>query len=88
MAIEDCTPAPPAIPELSISLNPPPPETFAPHRMTVSYTGPGTPYLRLRGHWLERAGFPVGTPVACRGIGTTPDCAGGGARRTPSLCRA
>ena len=63
MAIEDCTPAPPAVPELSISLNPPPPATFAPHRMTVSYIGPSTPYLRLQGHWLERAGFPIGTPV-------------------------
>lgn len=31
--------------------------------MTVSYVGPSTPYLRLQGHWLERAGFPVGTPV-------------------------
>jgi Toxin SymE, type I toxin-antitoxin system len=62
MATEDSTPALPAIPELSISLNPPP--AFAPHKMKVSYIGPSTtPYLRLQGHWLEQAGFPVGTPA-------------------------
>ena len=63
MAIEDSTPAQAAIPEPSISLNPTPPTTFAPHRMKVGYIGPSTPYLRLQGHWLEQAGFPVGTPV-------------------------
>jgi toxic protein SymE len=63
MAIEDSTPTLPAIPELSISSNPPPPATFASRRVTVSSIGPSTPHLRLRGHWLEQAGFPVGTPV-------------------------
>jgi hypothetical protein len=63
MAIEDSTPAPPASPELPISGNDPQQETFAPRRVTVSYIGPSTPYLRLRGHWLDRAGFHVGTSV-------------------------
>lgn len=63
MAIEDSTPAPPASPELPISRNDPNHQTFAPRKVTVSYTGPRTPYLRLRGHWLDRAGFHVGTSV-------------------------
>ena len=63
MAIEDSTPTLPAIPELSFPPSSPSPPNFAPRRMKVSYIGPSTPYLRLQGRWLERAGFPVGTPV-------------------------
>jgi hypothetical protein len=37
--------------------------TFAPRRMTVAYIGPSTPYLRMQGWGLDRAGFGVRTPV-------------------------
>jgi hypothetical protein len=37
--------------------------TFAPRRVTVGSIGPSTPDLRMRGWWLDRAGFGVGTAV-------------------------
>ena len=37
--------------------------TFAPRRVTVCCIGPGKPDLRMRGWWLDRAGFGVGTAV-------------------------
>jgi hypothetical protein len=88
MAIEDSTPAPPANPEPAISLNPTPPTTFAPHRMKVGYIGPSTPYLRLQGHWLEQAGFPVGTPVRVEVSERRLIVEAVEPRGTPSLCRA
>ena len=43
--------------------SPPSPPSHKPHWMTVSYLGRHMPSLRLRGRWLERAGFPIGTRV-------------------------
>src|SRR5579872_2333777 len=64
MAIEDSTTTPPPIPEQSIPpCSPSPPLTFEPRTATVTYTELGAPYLRLRGRWLEQAGFPIGTTV-------------------------
>jgi hypothetical protein len=37
--------------------------TFAPRRVTVLSIGQSTPDLRMRGWWLDRAGFGAGTPV-------------------------
>ena len=63
-AIEDFTTTPPASSELSAaSSSPCPLPTFDPRRITVSAIGPGIAYLRLRGRWLEDAGFAPGTPV-------------------------
>jgi len=37
--------------------------THRPRKLTVGYIGPGTPYLRMQGRWLDLAGFGVGTSV-------------------------
>ena len=37
--------------------------THRPRRIKVGYIGPGTPYLRMQGRWLDLAGFGVGTSV-------------------------
>ena len=47
----------------ALACSPPDARTFTPRKMTVSYIGLNIPYLRLRGRWLDRAGFGVGTHV-------------------------
>jgi hypothetical protein len=64
MAIEDSTTAPLASSEQSAASSSHwPLPSFDPHWITVSDMGPGIAYLRLRGRWLEDAGFPPGTLV-------------------------
>src|SRR5580704_10472385 len=51
------SPGLPTVPSLPAS------QSFDSHRVTVGSTDPGVPFLRLRGRWLERAGFEVNAPV-------------------------
>ena len=69
MATDNFTPAMPQSSQdlVAPTSSPSPASIHKPRRMKVGYIGPSTPYLRLQGRWLERAGFPVGTPV-CIGV--------------------
>jgi len=84
MATEDSTPALP-VPDLPISPSPSTPLTFAPRKLTVSYIDRGVSYLRLRGRWLDQAGFHPRHTRACRSPAPTPYCGGGGPSGGPSL---
>lgn len=65
MATDNFTPAMPESSEDLVPLDssPLPPQIHQTRRMKVGDIGPHLPYLRLRGRWLERAGFPAGAPV-------------------------
>jgi hypothetical protein len=61
MAIDQFTMKLPA--EIEPLESPPSSPILKAHVMTVSYQGPRMPTLRLKGRWLDVAGFPVGTRV-------------------------
>jgi len=61
MATEDSTPEPAPEAELAPIPTPPAGQPSEIREMTVSYQRAAM--LRLQGHWLERAGLPIGTKV-------------------------
>ncbi len=61
MAIDEFTTNLPAGAELAA--DPPSPVVFDSHKITIIDMGSDIPFLRLRGRWLDRAGFSVGTRV-------------------------